>query len=164
MDYTSCFEDDNDYGEYDDYYDNEDEETDSEAERETKIEKRDDEHTRAFWKEIYDENERTREAWGNPLYPTMVNLALTMINKKNRLLYEQFSNEDEDKDRRLYNYVYDSDMYYKLGCTDKNIRYDTTQYIKLLLNYNKYNKLHILKDKTKLNNDIIFNIIIKYMP
>ena len=176
MDYTSCFEDDNDYGEYDDYEDSEtkierekiERETKIERERETKIErekreKRDEEYTRAFWKEISDEDERTREAWGNPLYPTMVNLALTMINKKNRLLYEQFSNEDEEKDRRLHNYVYDSDMYYKLGCTDKNIRDDTTQYIKLLLNYNKYNKLHILKDKTKLNNDIIFNIIIKYM-
>ena len=39
-----------------------------------------------------------------------------------------------------------------------------TTYVKLLLTYDKYNKLHILKDKTKLNNDIIFNIIIKYMP
>ena len=38
-----------------------------------------------------------------------------------------------------------------------------TTYVQLLLTYNKYNKLHILKNKTKLNNDIIFNIIIKYM-
>ena len=36
-------------------------------------------------------------------------------------------------------------------------------YVKLLLNYNKYNKLNVLKNKTKLNNDIIFDIIIKYL-
>ena len=36
-------------------------------------------------------------------------------------------------------------------------------YVKLLLTYNKYNKLNVLKNKTKLNNDIIFDIIIKYL-
>ena len=41
---------------------------------------------------------------------------------------------------------------------------DFDVYINSLSNYDKYNKLHVLKDKTKLNNDIIFNIIIKYMP
>ena len=166
--YTSC-----EYDEWEMNRSNEDSETDSEAERKTKIErekreKREEErreYTRAFWKEISDDDERTREAWRNPLYPTMVNLALTMINKKKRLLYEQFSNEDDEKDRRHYNYIYDnSDMYYELGFTDKNIRDDTAQSIKLLLNYNKYNKLNVLKTKTRLNNDIIFNIIIKYMP
>ena len=38
-----------------------------------------------------------------------------------------------------------------------------TTYVKLLLTYDKYNKLNILKNKTKLNDDIIFNIIIKYL-
>ena len=38
-----------------------------------------------------------------------------------------------------------------------------TTYVKLLLNYDKYNKLHALKNKTKLNNDVIFNLIIKYL-
>ena len=47
---------------------------------------------------------------------------------------------------------------------DENNMNKVDEYVKLLLTYDKYNKLHILKNKTKLNNDIIFNIIIKYMP
>ena len=38
-----------------------------------------------------------------------------------------------------------------------------TTYVKLLLTYDKYNKLHALKNNTKLNNDVIFNLIIKYL-
>ena len=40
---------------------------------------------------------------------------------------------------------------------------DLDVYIDSLSNYDKYNKLHILKNKTKLNNDVIFNLIIKYL-
>ena len=36
-------------------------------------------------------------------------------------------------------------------------------YVKLLLTYDKYNKLHALKNNTKLNNDVIFNLIMKYL-
>ena len=59
--YTSC-----EYDEWEMNRSNEDSETDSEAERETKIEreKREEErkeYTRAFWKEISDDDERTRE-------------------------------------------------------------------------------------------------------
>ena len=42
-------------------------------------------------------------------------------------------------------------------------RTDLEKYINALSNYNKYNKLNVLKTKTKLNDDIIFNIIIKYL-
>ena len=38
-----------------------------------------------------------------------------------------------------------------------------TTYVKLLLTYDKYNKLHALKNDTKLNNDVIFKLIIKYL-
>ena len=97
-------------------------------------------------------DECDREALRNPLYNTMLNSAFTFIYNKRLLSYTGHDG----------NYNYAKDI--KLKCTDTNIRYDIKQYIKLLLTYDKYNKLHMLKNKTKLNNDIIFNIIIKYMP
>ena len=37
------------------------------------------------------------------------------------------------------------------------------EYVGLLLTYDKYNKLHALKNNTKLNNDVVFKLIIKYL-
>ena len=52
---------------------------------------------------------------------------------------------------------------YFCGVINRNNLTEIDKYVKLLLTYDKYNKLHILKHKTKLNNDIICDIIIKYL-
>ena len=59
-----------------------------------------------------------------------------------------------DEDYYIFRYLYD--------VNESNMN-EIDTYVKLLLTYDKYNKLHILKNKTKLNNDIIFDTIIKYL-
>ena len=82
--------------------------------------------------------------------------------------------EDKEKDEEekviekrwhLYDILRDEDndiFYYLYDVNESNMN-EIDTYVKLLLTYDKYNKLHILKNKTKLNNDIIFDIIIKYL-
>ena len=65
-------------------------------------------------------------------------------------LYDILGDEDYD----IFRYLYD--------VNESNMN-EIDTYVKLLLTYDKYNKLHILKHKTKLNNDIIFDTIIKYL-
>ena len=105
-----------------------------------------------------------REAVINPLYSTIVKLAIHIQRKKYALLRKQFMNKDTDvwKEREMFSDV-DLDWKGIFISPDNKIKNETKTYVKLLLTYDKYNKLHILKNKTKLNNDIIFNIIIKYM-
>ena len=59
-----------------------------------------------------------------------------------------------DEDYDIFRYLYD--------VNESNMN-EIDTYVKLLLTYDKYNKLHILKHKTKLNDDIIFDTIIKYL-
>ena len=89
------------------------------------------------------------------------NLLLDHVYGENRI-YKKFDDNFDD----LHNYSIDESHNVTKALKHVNNRVTPiiTTYVKLLLTYDKYNKLHILKDKTKLNNDIIFNIIIKYMP
>ena len=79
--------------------------------------------------------------------------------------YNLFINQLHDKN---IDYLYDRNetfnVVFRLICN--TISYKTSElqkHINLLSTYNNYNKLNILKNKTKLNNDIIFNIIIEYL-
>ena len=79
--------------------------------------------------------------------------------------YDLFVNNLHEKH---IDYLYDRNeslnTTYKLICpTKSNKTYDLQTHMNLLSTYNHYNKLNILKTKTKLNNDIIFDIIIKYL-
>ena len=79
--------------------------------------------------------------------------------------YNLFINQLHDKN---IDYLYDRNAtfnaVFRLICnTISNKTSELQKYINLLSTYNNYNKLNILKTKTKLNNDIIFNIIIEYL-
>ena len=102
------------------------------------------------------------EAVRNYLYITMAKLAINVIYNKHELFYKQFINVDVGKEREIFYYM-TMGMDGRFGCSDDKIINEMKIYIKLLLTYDKYNKLNLLKNKTKLNNDIIFDIIIKYL-
>ena len=102
------------------------------------------------------------EAVRNYLYITMAKLAINVIYNKHELFYKQFINVDVGKEREIFYYM-TMGMDGRFGCSDDKIINEMNIYIKLLLTYDKYNKLNLLKNKTKLNNDIIFDIIIKYL-
>ena len=118
-------------------------------------------HERTYGKEIWEMSD-------NPLYEDTDRLVRDISNAKNKLFLGQLYKENEEtyinfnvlKDYSLIEYI---DVLKTLILANNG---DTTiiiTYVKLLLTYNKYNKLNILKTKTKLNDDIIFNIIIKYL-
>ena len=102
------------------------------------------------------------EAVRNYLYITMAKIAINVIYNKHELFYKQFINVDVGKEREIFYYM-TMGMDGRFGCSDDKIINEMNIYIKLLLTYDKYNKLNLLKNKTKLNNDIIYDIIIKYL-
>ena len=111
--------------------------------------------------------------FGHPLYPAMSRLVYNTCMAKRKLfmnsLYEGGAEYDAYQHNDyyvLYNYAVDESIRVNNYLTIGKIICEpakTDKYVHLLLTYNKYNKLNVLKNKTKLNNDIIFDIIIKYL-
>ena len=122
--------------------------------------------------EYVEESNYGKEIWRMidvQLYVDTNSLICETCNAKHNLLLNQFYGENNFSDDNIivlrdYAFSEMDNVIKQLICVNNRVTPIITTYVKLLLTYDKYNKLHILKNKTKLNNDIIFNIIIKYMP
>ena len=116
---------------------------------------------RTYGKEIW------KMLW-TPLYLDTEQLVHNICNVKWELLLDQLYNENNERDDNFsvfQDYVGSEkyDVIKTLIHVNNDVTPIITTYVELLLTYNKYNKLNVLKNKTKLNNDIIFDIIIKYL-
>ena len=153
MDYTSCFEDDNDYGEYDNYNDDDDRSSDEES---------------PINSIIYREMEHLFETICEEKYVLFLDQHVQICN-----MICEAENEDDIFDNMTFNEDNINDWYEEqkhslvFGNDGHTSEPNLNKYVKLIAYYDDYTKnyhrLVALKDKTKLNNDIIFNIIIKYM-
>ena len=99
----------------------------------------------------------------NPLYIDTCKLVYNICIAKRDLILDPLSMEDENFEDT---FDFTCNVIEELinDLTNRHSRYNKIDpYVKLLLTYDKYNKLHALKNNTKLNNDVIFNLIIKYL-
>ena len=124
-----------------------------------------------YYKELH-EKHYGKEIWKMleiPLYQDMDELIRDICDDKWYSFVARLFDNNMGKDynfRVLGNYVDNNRRLNRLDTLIFDLNGGTpmiTTYVKLLLTYDKYNKLHALKNKTKLNNDIIFNLIIKYL-
>ena len=97
------------------------------------------------------------------LYNDTNRLTHKTCNAKYELLLNQFYGKNNFSVLQDYALNEEHNVLKTLIYVNNRVTPIITTYVKLLLTYDKYNKLHILKNNTKLNNDIIFDIIIKYL-
>ena len=98
------------------------------------------------------------------LYIDTKSLINDTCHDKHNLLLKHLRKENVKYNNTFYDLLkYNINVSESLICVNNGVTPIITTYVKLLLTYDKYNKLNILKNKTKLNNDIIFDIIFKYI-
>ena len=126
-----------------------------------------------------DEESEEEEIMNNPIYDMMKDSFNTICLNKYELFLGQYRkfckvmSESENEEDFLENLTFEieciyEDYIYKSDLLISDVHTpNLKKYVELLMAYDGYNKnYHILvalKNKTKLNNDIIFNLIIKYL-
>ena len=110
----------------------------------------------------------------SPLRSYMYRLLNRICSKKDRLFVDQFrcillSIGEDYNDTMVHETYIDKNRFqndlndYFYSIMYRNNLTEIDKYLKLLLTYDKYNKLNILNNNSKLPKDVVFKLIIEYL-